>query len=152
MQALVIYDSKFGNTRQIADAIGRPLGEQYIVRVQSIAETPVLPPNLDLLVIGGPTHAHGLSQPMKQYFKQVPDDAMRGLHVATFDTRFRKPKLLVGAASEGIAKQARKRGAQLVARPESFFVAGGEGPLEPGELERAGAWAQQLAESTAVVS
>jgi len=152
MQALVIYDSRFGNTRQIAEAIGKPLGERYTVSVQSIADAPVLPTDLDLLVIGGPTHAHGVSQPLKQYFKQLPDEAMRGLPVATFDTRFRKPKLLVGAASEGIAKHVRKRGAQIVTRPESFFVAGGEGPLEPGELERAGTWAYQLVRSAAKIS
>jgi hypothetical protein len=33
----------------------------------------------------------------------------------------------------------------MVVPAESFFVTGSEGPLEDGELERAGAWTRDLA-------
>lgn len=151
MKALVLYDSKFGNTRQIAEAIGLPLSAHYDVSVQSVAETTAIPQDIDLLVIGGPTHAHGISQPVQQFLSRVPGDVVRGTPVATFDTRFQMPKLLVGAASEGIAKRLRTQGARLVSEPESFYVTAGEGPLADGEVERAGAWARQLVETAVPV-
>jgi len=151
MNAMVIYDSKFGNTRYIAEAIGRSLGTTYDVSVQSVAEAPEVPRDINLLLVGGPTHAHGVSQPMQQFLNGLHADAVLGASVATFDTRFHKMKLLTGAASEGIAKRLRKRGAVIVADPESFFVTGGEGPLEEGEVERAGIWARHLIAAVPVV-
>ena len=88
MKALVLYDSKFGNTRQIAEGIGVPLGAHYDVSVQSVAETTAIPQDTDLLVIDGPTHAHGISKPMLQFLSRAPGDVGRGTPVATFDTRF----------------------------------------------------------------
>jgi flavodoxin len=150
MNALVIYDSKFGNTHHVAQAIGEALEDTYAVRVESVSDVTELPADLSLLVIGGPTHAHGISQPMKEFLAQLSTDKLRDVPVATFDTLFHKPKLLVGAASEGIAKRLRKQGARLVAEPESFWVESGEGPMEAGELDRAGAWAREIATTAAV--
>jgi flavodoxin len=151
MNALVIYDSKFDNTRQIAEAIGGSLREHYDVSVQPVANHPEVTPAIALLVVGGPTHAHGISQPMRAFLDSLPPDAVRDVSTATFDTRFRKPKWLVGAASEGIAKRLEKQGARLVTEPESFWVDSGEGPLSAGEIERAAAWARTLAPSTVPV-
>lgn len=141
MNALVIYDSKFGNTRQVAEAIGDALREYYEVSVQSVADQPAVPQGISLLVVGGPTHAHGVSEPMRTFLDHLPQDAVRDLPVATFDTRFQKPRWLTGAASVGIAKRLRKHGALIVTEPESFWIETGEGPLATGEVERAAAWA-----------
>ena len=63
-QALVVYESMFGNTEQVAEAIGEGLRskvEAEVVRVDRAPE--VLPDSLDLLVVGGPTHAFSMSRP-----------------------------------------------------------------------------------------
>src|SRR6188472_2874693 len=61
MSALVVVESMWGNTRAVAEAVARGLGEEVeVVEVQD-APTP-LPDNVDLLVVGGPTHAFAMSR------------------------------------------------------------------------------------------
>ena len=69
-----------------------------------------------------------------------------GKRAAAFDTRIEKSAVFTGAACRGIAKRLRRRGFEVVADPESFFVEDSEGPLAEGELDRARAWAASLAE------
>jgi hypothetical protein len=65
---------------------------------------------------------------------------------AAFDTRVNWPRLLSGAAADGIAKRLQTLGARLVVPPESFIVST-KPELLPGELERARAWGASLAEN-----
>jgi flavodoxin len=145
MRALVVYDSKFGNTEQIARVIGTSLAESGPVEIEPIDKVEGLPPNTDLLVIGGPTHGHGVSAGIKGFFDALEPESLTGIYAAAFDTRLKMPELLTGAASHGITRRLQSKGAQVVAKPQSFLVAHGEGPLVEGELERARSWAGQLA-------
>lgn len=123
-----------------------------------------LPPlrEFDLLVVGAPTHVHGLSsrRSRKGALEQQGRDGEVGIGVrgwlerlpflgrppvAVFDTRAHKPELLVGSAAHRIAHRLRKRGYRLAVEPESFFVDGTPGPLADGELERAEEWGNMLA-------
>ena len=62
MHAVVIYESMYGNTHTIAEAIGRGLAPENHVTVVPVAEaTPELLSEADLVVAGGPTHIHGMS-------------------------------------------------------------------------------------------
>ena len=145
MKALVIYDSRFGNTEQVARAIGDTLSDRFAVQVIPAAEAVLLTSDTDLLVIGGPTHGHGMSAGMKALLAGLGHGTLAGLPAAAFDTRFQMPRWLSGSAADVIAKRLRKAGCDLVMPPESFFVARGqEGPLLAGERERAGAWARAL--------
>jgi flavodoxin len=146
MRAMVVYDSLYGNTAQIAHAIGAALS----VEVHPISEVRTIPAKLDLLVIGGPTQGHGIDQPLKDFFSELPGQSVEGVAVATFDTRFHWPEFLSGSAAKEIAKRLKENGANLVAAPESFFVEGKEGPLSGGELDRATQWANLLAARFAV--
>jgi hypothetical protein len=69
-----------------------------------------------------------------------------GKRAAAFDTRIEKSALVTGAASREIAKRLRRRGFDVFADPESFFVEDSEGPLAEGELDRTKAWGASLAE------
>ena len=74
---------------------------------------------------------------------------MQGTHVAVFDTRT-PPTILsriFGFAAPRIAKRLEKTGVALVGEPGGFIVEGIKGPLKEGELERAAAWAQEIAAS-----
>lgn len=148
MKALVIYDSQFGNTEQIAREIGTELGMNGWARVISVSdfETPDLA-GVELLVVGGPTQIHGVSPNMRQFLDFLPSSALHGVNAAAFDTRVSGMKLLTGSAADGIAKRLTKHGANLVDKPVSYLVTGREGPLAEGELERASAWAKVLLEA-----
>ena len=157
MRAAVVYESSFGNTREVARAVARALGAS----LHSVDERPPDFGALDLLVVGGPTHVHGLSSERSRtaatdqgapgepgigargFVDRMPDTPM--LSVAAFDTRVRRPAALTGSAARGLARRLRRHGCTLVAPHESFFVEGTEGPLAPGELERAAEWGRSLA-------
>jgi flavodoxin I len=145
MKTLVVYDSMFGNTEQIARVIADTLrtnGEVSLIAASHVAAIPT--DGVELLVIGGPTQAHGDTPPIEAILDRIPAQGLRGVAVATFDTRLRWPRLLSGSAADTIAKRLRQRGAVLIVPPESFFVTGREGPLENGEIERAAGWARGI--------
>lgn len=152
MQTVVIYDSRFGNTEKIAEAIGRGAGATGEVRVMSTAEAagvvPTLPRQPDLLLLGGPTHNHGASRGLRDFMGTLPGP-LRGIPAASFDTRYRGPALVMGSAAGEAAKVLRKAGAKPVAPPESFFIVRHgrlevQG-LEPGEIDRAEQWGRAVA-------
>lgn len=65
MRALVVYESVFGNTHAIAEAIGRGLGSQADVEVEVVPVDDAVADRVagvDLLVVGGPTHVHGMAR------------------------------------------------------------------------------------------
>jgi len=163
MKSLVVYESWFGNTRRVAEEIADALAAAGEVELASVDDPLPSFEDVDLLVVGAPTHVHGLSSraSRKKAIEQRGRDGDEGIGVrgwleelpilasplvAVFDTRADKPALLVGSASHKIASRLRKRGYRLVGEPQSFFVEGTPGPLEEGELERAAEWARSLAE------
>lgn len=152
MRALIVYDSEFGNTEQIARAIGMGLGEAYTVELTSAIQAGTLDPaGVDLLLVGGPTQAHGMRPALRALLDGLRPHALTDVSAATFDTRVHWPRLLSGSAAQVAAKTLQGAGGRLVAPPESFFVDGREGPLSAGELDRATAWARRLAEAQAAI-
>lgn len=162
MNSLVVYESWFGNTRWIAKRIADALGEEGDVELVSVDDPLPSLQHVDLIVLGAPTHVHGLSSARSRRgaIEQQGSDGDVGIgargwidnlplcggpRVAVFDTRAHKPELLVGSAAHGMARRVRHRGYRLAAEPESFFVHGTPGPLEEGELDRAEEWGRTLA-------
>ncbi len=140
-----MYDSAFGNTERIAQTIANGLAEHGPVRVATAADGAV--PEMegaDLIVLGGPTQRHGISPAIRSLLDGAPREALRGKRIAVFDTRFRMPRWKSGSAARVLARRLRRAKASLLLPPESFFVAGPEGPLEEGELEHAATWARLL--------
>jgi flavodoxin len=145
MRVLVVYDSKFGNTEKLAQSIAEQLRQRGHVTVTT-ADKPqgtTLEEAVDLLVVGGPTQGHGSSRAMRGWLEGLKPN--HGIPAAAFDTRFVKPRWLTGSAAKVIAGRLVALGFDLIADPESFFVAHGDGPLVDGELERAAGWADTLA-------
>ncbi len=167
MRALLVYESMFGNTREIARAVATGLSSRMSVDlVEAGAAGTAVPDDVSLLVVGGPTHALGLSRPDTRRQATGKTDqplvsAGTGLRewldatgprpggtaAAAFDTRVRLP--LPGSAARAAARRLRRRGYRLSSRPESFYVAGTTGPLLDEELRRAREWGRQLAATTA---
>jgi flavodoxin len=155
MKACVIYDSQYGNTEQIAQAIHetfRARGESTLLRAADTTDEALA--GCDVLVVGSPTQAFHATKPVDAWLKEL---SLQGVRAAAFDTRFdmaevesRMLRLAVKVAGDGayaaprIASELEKVGATLVVAPEGFIVEGTEGPLRPGELERAAEWAGQI--------
>jgi hypothetical protein len=162
MRSLVFYESSFGNTRQVAEKVAESLADAGEVEIFSVDDEVPRLAHVDLLVVGAPTHVHGLSSTrsrasaveqgadgeagigVRGWIDKLP--LCGGPRVAVFDTRAHKPELLVGSAAHGIAKRLQKHGYRLAVEPKSFFVSGTPGPLEDGELERAAQWGRALAD------
>ncbi len=172
MRALIVYESVFGNTHAIAEAVADGLRPAYEVVVVHPEEAgPALIDGVDLLVVGGPTHMHTMatehtkaqgahaeelkaehgdpSHPIEEAaFGESLRDWFRDLapamgRAAAFDTRVDGSPILTGRASKAIAKRLRHQGRELVVEPESFLVDKAN-DLLPGELVRAAGWARTL--------
>jgi flavodoxin len=157
MKARVVYDSGYGNTEKIAQAIGQALGppeDVEIVRVGDVQPEQVT--GVPLLIVGSPTQKFRPTGATTSFLKAIPENGLQGVKVAAFDTRFPESEIervrilaffvrIFGYAAKPIADRLEKKGGELVAPPEGFFVEGTEGPLQEGELERAAGWAKQIA-------
>ena len=151
MKALVVYDSAFGNTEKVAQAMAEALGcdARRVTEVQPAQLT-----GLDALIVGSPTQKFQPLKPVKDFLKDIPSGKLDGVKVAAFDTRIALEDAnsailnffvkLFGYAAEPMGKWLTKQGGELAMSPAGFYVAGTEGPLKEGELERAAAWAQQI--------
>jgi flavodoxin len=146
MNSLVIYGSRYGNTRRVAEAIAGELGKHGEAQLVSAEEAAsALSEQTDLLVIGGPTEAHGMTEPLAHFFVRLEEDALLGKAAAAFDTRLRMPAWLSGSAGAAIERRLRHAGARVIAHEASFFVGGKPSMLQPGEIEQATVWAASLA-------
>lgn len=172
MRAVVVYESMFGNTRAVAEAVASGIREAVVpadVTVVPVATAaPEMVEEADLVVVGGPTHAHSMSRASTRaaapdYVRRSNgelrlDDSAAGPGVrewfdglgqsdskaAAFDTRLKAPAAITGRASKRIGRELRHHGFDVVGEPESFFVDRAN-HLRPGELERARHWGSSLA-------
>lgn len=155
LKIVVLYESYFGNTLEIAKVIGETLKSLHETEICRISETKWANiSNADLFVVGAPTRGFRPCEKTIQFLKSIPENGLAGKKVAAFDTRIYLPSIksrffryLVnkgGYAAKHIAKSLQKNGGILVVSPEGFLVSGEKGPLLDGELERAAVWAQKI--------
>jgi len=174
MRALVVYESMYGNTHVVADRIATgmraSMDDVEVVPLDDATATVVA--GADVLVVGGPTHVHGMTsersreaavealkkQDDLELDENAPGPGLRGWLdeldgtgvAAAFDTRIDAPAFLTGRASRGIAHRLRHHGYRELAPAESFLV-DKHNHLLDGEADRAEAWGRTLAERVAVV-
>ena len=155
MKVLIVYDSVFGNTEQIALAISNSLGSKENVetcRVSAIKPEQLI--GVRLLIVGSPTRAFRPTKAITNFLKKISSNGLKGVKVAAFDTRISPADVnsrflnilvkLFGYAAKPIADKLEKKGGELIISPEGFFVKGTEGPLKDGELERAADWVKLI--------
>jgi hypothetical protein len=180
MNIVIVYESMFGNTRLIAERVAEGVRHHHAipphhVSVRSVADVSAEDvAAADLLVVGAPTHAHGLprqetraqaaewSTDPKRHLELEPHGLEAGVRewldqlpparvlCAAFDTRADIPKPLSGAASHRIARRLARTGRESVLAPESFRVTTGSHP-ESAELDRAVVWGKSLVFATEVL-
>jgi ribosomal protein L18E len=171
MDAVIVYESMFGATRQIAEALARGMSSTVTVTVVNVNDAGETFPHADLVLVGGPTHMHGMSRPETRdqavEWTQDPErhlslepgapgigirewlDGLTGPigRFLAFDTRVDAARLLSGSAAIHIEKILRRAGGEPVAESESFLVH--DNALDAGELTRAESVGARLAAQTA---
>ncbi len=153
LRTMVIYDSFFGNTKQIAKAIGEafePSEEVEVVKVSEVNPRELI--GLKYLIVGSPTRAFRPTGAINDLIKKTSN--LKGVKVTAFDTRIAKEDTnsrvlgfmvnIFGYAAKPISNGLVKKGGILVVTPEGFYVEDTEGPLKDGELERAAEWARKI--------
>ncbi|MDI2099511.1 flavodoxin family protein [Ruicaihuangia caeni] len=167
MTAVVLYESMFGNTRRIAEAIAEGLSPVTAVTVEPCSRGGGA--DADLVVLGAPTHAHTLPRPEsrkeaarwaddpEQHLTLEPEATASGVREwleqlttppeawAAFGTRVDIPRMFAGDASAGIQRRLRRLGSDPIAESECFVVTT-KNTLVDGELERAREWGRSLGE------
>ena len=167
-RAAIVYESMFGSTRRVAEAIADGLRDGASVTVLRVADAPESIPDVDLLLVGAPTHAHGMSRPATRAEAAAwSDDPVRSLTLepeaegigvrewletcgapparfAAFDTRADMTELFTGSAASGIDKRLRRLGAHRLLAKHSSLV-DKDSVLLPGQLDDAAAWGRELA-------
>src|SRR4051812_30612602 len=165
MRALVVFESMFGNTEKVAGAVAHGLQLEGIdtglVEVGSAPRR--LTADVDLLVVGGPTHAFSMSRAstradavakgaaqerasvgLREWLDSVVLDTTHVPELAAFDTRVTKVRWLPKAAGPSASRAGRRRGLPPVTKPIGFLVDDIRGPLLEHELERAVDWGRTL--------
>lgn len=164
MKAVVVYESLWGDTKQIAEAIAAGIGQDTPALSTAEADAAALS-NVMLLVAGAPSHYNKLSSEKSRATAAERADAdpdlpapdlshpsvdewlltvPRGIgYAAGFDTR--SAGFWASGPAAKILKRLRAAGYRPAGRPEGFIVSGQAGPLADGELERACAWGEALA-------
>jgi len=162
-RALVVYESMFGNTHLVADAVAEGLGTALDVTTVEVSNAPRgVAEEIDLVVVGGPTHAFSMSRPstrrsatdqganpdasghdgIREWIGAV--EAHEGLLTAAFDTKVIKPHL-PGSAAKSAGRKLKHRGFKKLDDPKTFYVTGTKGDLVDGEIDRARQWGTHLA-------
>jgi flavodoxin len=157
---MVVYDSAYGNTEQVAQAIGAALGTPGEVEILRVGEvSPQQLAGVTLLIVGSPTQRFTATGATTAFLKSIPEDGLQGVRVAAFDTRFTERDIgkvrilaflvrIFGYAAQPIGDRLVKKGGELAVPPEGFYVGNTKGPLLEGELERAAEWAQEILAAT----
>jgi hypothetical protein len=155
MRALIVVESRFGNTAQIAEAIADGLREAGAdVDVNPAASAPH-DPVADLIVVAAPTHNLGLPSPasrdkakesggsrdaigVREWLEQATPSTAR---LTCVDTSV--AGVFSGSAAKAAQKLARRRGWNADRGP-TFIVSGTKGPLAADALTAATAWGRSL--------
>lgn len=155
MKVLIVFDSAFGNTEQISLAMRDAITIKNDVSVVRSGEfKPEMLKSLDLLIAGSPTQKFRPLKGISDLLNALPRRSLAGIRVAAFDTRIDINKVnskalnfmvrVFGYAAKPIYTRLLAKGGLSGMNPEGFFVEGTNGPLTPGELDRAKAWAEKL--------
>jgi len=136
VKALVVYDSVYGNTEKVAKALASGLemggAEVNCVKVDKVELDKL--GAIDLLAVGGPVHAFGVSKPIKEFLERLKSiEGLSGKKGFAFDTKFKG--WWTGSAGRKIERKLKDSGLTIVKSSVSAIVKGREGPLEEGAEE-----------------
>lgn len=145
VDAVVVYDSRFGNTEEVARAVADGLGGARVIVMHGLTPSEIR--GADLVVMGTPNHRWGLSPAVTRALSWLRREDCKGMRCAAFEIRARRR--LLRSTGKRLLRALRRRGMRPVARTAYFTVLGPAGPLGRDELGRARTWGAELARQLA---
>ena len=148
MKKLVVYDSLYGNTEKIALNIAKLL-KCKAIKVSELNNFDIK--QIDLLIIGSPTHAGSSTQNIKNFMNRYDD--LSHLKFGCFSTGvikedknvfFKTLISILGYASKKMSKTMKNKGAKEILKPIDFFVRDKEGPLIKESINSSEKWIQNI--------
>ncbi len=145
-RVLVLYASRFGNTRRVAELLCTGLRRTPGILVEDLSIDQVSFEALDqcdLLAVGGPTEILSASKPMKAFLARLDGVRSRGRPAFAFETRLRSR--LAGSAAKYIEKHLANLGWSIV-RPYRTATVRGMTKEESAQYGEVGApdWVQRI--------
>ncbi|MHA2392113.1 MAG: flavodoxin family protein [Promethearchaeota archaeon] len=150
MKIVIIYETRFGNTKKVAEAIGEGLSEEgHDVKVNHVKEINLDEMgDMDLIVIGSPTYAGSHVPSIRKFINNLSGSKMEGKSIIAYDTH--------SAGGEGtflrkavfkMEKQIKKKlpSMNILMNGRQFKVHGIKGPLIDGELEKCKTFGKEIA-------
>jgi len=146
-KVIVAYESKYGNTRLVAEAIieGMKEVEEIETVLSELKEADLNKvPDYDAILIGSPNHWGGPTRGVRKFIDNLSKLNLEGKLFAVFDT-------YLGKDFEKAVKKMEKRinekvpGLKLIAPGLSIKVQGMKGPLVEGELPKCKEFGSKIA-------
>ena len=139
MRVLIVYESKYGNTKKVAETIGEGIieegNEPDVTHVKEVEEETVK--DYDIILIGSPTYVGSHAKSIKKFIKSLVNLPLEGKSFAVFDTH-------MGGKGGGFLRNAvKKMEEQIIKTIPSLKkvtsglaveVKGFKGPIADGEL------------------
>lgn len=159
MNVMIVAESYFGNTRLLADSMASTLTEHgHTANIIEVNDAPTaVPADVDVLIVGGPTHNRGMSTPKSRATASGGKDAERiGVRewlqqlnlagepaIAAYDT-VTSTSWINGSAAKQMAKTLAGLAKGKHMAIKSFVVRSKEGPLDPAQIVEAQSWVMSL--------
>ena len=147
MKGIVIFDSSYGSTKKIADAVAETLkessieiGTYYVKDVKKLSAR-----DYDFLVVGSPTKFGTMSFAMKGFLSKINGKEWKNKPFAAFDTE--NPENIEkkeSSAAEKIAEKLKEKQMEQLLPVLKGIVLGWKGPLQDGETERVKGYTREL--------
>ena len=148
MKAIVVFDTSYGNTKTIAEAITETLKESgievdafYVKDVKKLSAK-----DYNFLVLGSPTKFGTMSFAVKGFLGKVKREEWMNKPFAAFDTE--NPENVEkkqGSAAEKMAEKLKEKKMSQLLPVLKALVHEMKGPLVEGEIERTKEHAKSLA-------
>jgi flavodoxin len=138
VKAIVTYESRYGNTKHVAEIIVEGMNqvsgmEAILTELNDVNLTQIA--EFDILLVGSPNHMGGATSSIRKFIDKLGTIQLEGKQVTVFDT-------YMGGDFEKAVKKMEKRiaekapGLRLVVPGLSIKVDGVKGPITDGELPK----------------
>jgi flavorubredoxin len=144
---MIVYETKYGNTKLVAETIAEGLreveGTEVVVSELKEVDLNKMP-DYDAILVGSPNHVGGPTWGIKKFIGKLGKLPLEGKIFAAFDT-------YLGRNSEQAMRKMEKKisgkvpGAKLVAPGLSIMVQGMKGPISAGELPKCREFGNKIA-------
>jgi flavodoxin len=135
MKALVLYDSKYGNTKMVAEEVAKGASAKMETDVRHIEDAGTGEvEGYDIIAIGTPNHMGRPTGKTKKFVKNLKGQKLEKKTFGFFDTCLKGEE---GKATRKLASKLRDIAPGVMIAPElSILVGGMKGPIVDGEMPK----------------